>query len=57
MDLCNAMELWRSLRGANYLARYNPVLAGKLLDGNGHMFVQIYAREGFNVFGTRIDYD
>src|ERR1700687_769733 len=57
MDLCNAMELWRSLWRAKYLARDNPGFAGQLLDGHGHMFVQIYALEGFDVFGTRIDYD
>jgi len=51
------MELPRSPRGANYLARYNLAFAGQLPDGHGHMFVQIYALEGFDVFGTRIDYD
>src|SRR3984957_17757495 len=32
-------------------------LAAKLLDGHGHMFFLIYALEGFDVFGTRIDHD
>src|SRR5271169_2338318 len=43
--------------GADYFAGHNSCLAAKLLDGHGHMFVFIYRLEGFDVFGTRIDYD
>jgi len=57
MDLCNAMKRRCPLWGTDYFARYNFCLAVKLLDGHGHMFVLIYALEGFDVFGTRIDHD
>ena len=57
MDLCNAMEGWCPLWGTDYFARHNFGLAAKLLDGHGHMFVLIYPLEGFDVFGTRIDYN
>jgi hypothetical protein len=57
MDFCNAMEGRRTLRGISYFARHNLRLAGQLLDGHGHVLVLVDALEGFNVCGTRVNYD
>jgi hypothetical protein len=56
MDLSNAMEWWCPLRGTDYFARHNFGLAGKLLDGHGHMFVLIYPLERFDVVWARINH-
>src|SRR5579863_2893689 len=57
MNLSNAVEGWRALRGAQHLARHNLGLASESFDGQRHMFLLIDLLESSDVRGTRIDHD